>query len=92
MKRKAINLYALRLLSLLIALSLVLGGGALTVSADDDRYTQWEYDPATDTLTALYPNGSSDSFAQIGIVVVVVVDGGHIADAVGPLTDLGKAV
>lgn len=66
MKRKAINLYALRLLSLLIALSLVLGGGALTVSADDDRYTQWEYDPATDTLTALYPNGISDVFTQIG--------------------------
>lgn len=48
----------LRLFALVMALMLVLSGGILTALAAEDLYTQWEYLPKTQGLTAHYPDGT----------------------------------
>lgn len=59
------HLQILRLLTLAMALSLLLTGSLLPIAAEDTVHTVWSYNAADGTVTALFPDGDSLTYAPL---------------------------
>ena len=55
-----------RLLALVFALTLLLTAAVTPASAAERDYTRWEYDPASDTLTATFSDGDTEVYVRYG--------------------------